>query len=44
MIYLVREGKFREERVMRMTLPELDYWIGKVNGYIEELNRRLTEE
>lgn len=43
MIYLVREGKFREERVTGMTLPELNYWIGKVSGYIEELNRRLKE-
>lgn len=28
---------------MRMTLAELNYWVGKVNGYVEDLNRRLQE-
>lgn len=28
---------------MAMTLADLDYWVGKVNGYIEELNKRLKE-
>lgn len=28
---------------MKMTLPELDYWIRRVDGYIRELNRRLKE-
>lgn len=29
---------------MRMKVAELNYWIAKVNGYIEELNRRLKED
>ncbi len=29
---------------MRMTLAELDYWVRKVDGYIRELNRRVSEE
>lgn len=29
---------------MRMTLPELAYWVKRVDGYIRELNRRVKEE
>lgn len=29
---------------MRMKVSELNYWVIKVNGYIEELNRRLKED
>jgi hypothetical protein len=28
---------------MAMTVSELDYWVGKVNGYIEALNKRLND-
>jgi len=43
-IYLTREGKFREKRIGRMTMPELDYWIRHVDGYIRELNKRLSSQ
>lgn len=29
---------------MAMTLEELDYWVARVNGYLEELNRRMEGE
>ncbi len=28
---------------MRMTLSELGYWVGKVDGYVRELNKRLDK-
>lgn len=28
---------------MRMKISELNYWVGKISGYIEGLNKRLNE-
>lgn len=28
---------------MQMTLAELDYWVRRVDGYIRELNRRISD-
>ncbi len=28
---------------MAMRIGELEYWVGKVNGYINDLNKRLSD-
>lgn len=38
--YLIREGHFSYDGVMRMGLAELSGWIEELNGFYEERNRK----